>query len=328
MKGTVLALLVLVQLAAPAWVQAQVQFLTYATNEGTITMTGCLGDTTYPGTFPAVTIPSNINGMAVTSIGDQAFYQVGYMSSVTIPDSVTSIGEAAFEESGLTNITIPSSVTGMGEYAFSECEVLTSATIANGVPFIPYNAFYGCGFLTSVEIPASVSSIGDYAFASCGLTNITIPGRGTSVGADAFSDCPGLTNVTIPSSVTYIGENAFTYCNNLTSVYFKGNAPDADTTAFGGVTIPATLSVYYFLGTTGWDGFFASTGLNAILWNPLGSSGHVSFGVRFNQFQFNFTGPANLVIVVEASTNLASPVWVPLQALTLTNGLLYFSDPQ
>ena len=63
-------------------------------------------------------------------------------------------------------------------------------------------------------------------------------------------------------------------------------------------------------------------------WDPFGPSGTASFGVQNNQFGFNFTGPANLVIVVEACTNLASPVWTPLQTNTLTNGSFYFSDPQ
>jgi hypothetical protein len=65
-----------------------------------------------------------------------------------------------------------------------------------------------------------------------------------------------------------------------------------------------------------------------VLWHPFGPSGGVSFGVQSNQFGFNFTGPVNLVIVVEAATNLANPVWIPLQTNTLTNGSLSFSDPQ
>jgi len=69
-------------------------------------------------------------------------------------------------------------------------------------------------------------------------------------------------------------------------------------------------------------------GVSAVLWNPLGPSGNASMGVQNNQFGFHFTGPATLVVVVEASTNLANPVWVPLQTNTLANGSFSFSDPQ
>ena len=85
-------------------------------------------------------------------------------------------------------------------------------------------------------------------------------------------------------------------------------------------------TIYYLYGTTGWSSPF--DGLPAVLWNPLIQTGLASFGVSNNQFGFNFTGPTNLVIMVEACTNLANPIWTPLQTLTLTNGLFYFNDPQ
>jgi len=87
------------------------------------------------------------------------------------------------------------------------------------------------------------------------------------------------------------------------------------------------VTVYYLLGTTGWGGFSANTGLTPVLWDPFGPSGEVSLAVQNDQFGFNFTGPANLVIVVEACTNLASPVWIPLQTNTLSNGSCSFSEP-
>ena len=79
-------------------------------------------------------------------------------------------------------------------------------------------------------------------------------------------------------------------------------------------------------GATGWSSPFA--GIPAVLWNPLIQTGDASFGVQNNQFGFNITNTNNLTVVVEACTNLASPVWTPLQTLKLTNGSFYFSDPQ
>jgi hypothetical protein len=88
------------------------------------------------------------------------------------------------------------------------------------------------------------------------------------------------------------------------------------------------MTVYYLPGTTGWIAFSTDTGLTPVLWNPLIQTGDGSFGVRSNQFGFNITGTTNIPIVVEACTNLANPVWTPLQTVTLTNGSFYFSDPQ
>ncbi len=109
-------------------------------------------------------------------------------TSVTIPNSVTSIGNYAFFYCyNLTSVTIPNSVTSIGDYAFYICSGLTSVTIPNSVTSIGSSAFYGCSGLTSVTIPNSVTSIGDYAFCRCvGLTSVTIPNSVISIGSDAF----------------------------------------------------------------------------------------------------------------------------------------------
>ncbi|MBR3939540.1 MAG: leucine-rich repeat domain-containing protein, partial [Bacteroidales bacterium] len=105
--------------------------------------------------------------------------------------------------SGLTSVTIPNSVTSIGEYAFYNCSGLTSVTIPNSVTSIGESAFRGCSGLTSVTIPNSVTTIGERAFYNCsGLTSVTIGNSVTSIGNSAFSGCSGLTSVTIPNSVT------------------------------------------------------------------------------------------------------------------------------
>ena len=122
----------------------------------------------------------------------------------------------------LTEITIPNSVTSIGQYAFSFCIRLTSVTIPNSVTSISQYAFKSCRGLTSVTIPNSVTSIGQYAFDDCfRLTSITIPNSVTSIGQYAFSGCSGLTSVTIPNSVTSIGQYAFSGCSRLTSVIWN-----------------------------------------------------------------------------------------------------------
>ena len=157
-------------------------------------------------------------GSAVTSIGSGVF-SYSSLTSVTIPDSVTSIGEMAFYYCGsITSVTIPNSVTSIGESAFDTCTYLTSVTIPDGVTSIEGGAFINCG-LTSVTIPNSMTSIGSSVFEGCiSLASVTIPDSVTSIGEYAFEGCRSLASVTIPDGVTSIGEMAFDGCVNLTSI--------------------------------------------------------------------------------------------------------------
>jgi hypothetical protein len=230
-----------------------------------------------------------------------------------------------------TVIAIPATINGLpvtsiGQYAFYECTNLTSVTIPASVTTIGYEAFEDCYGLTSVTIPGSVTYIGEFAFYDSGLTNVTIASGVTSIRTYAFYGCTSLTSVTIPGSVTNIGANAFYDCTGLKWVYFQGNAPAADATVFSG---DSTATVYYLPGTTGWG--LTLGGRPTAFWllpNPLILNNGPSFGVQTNGFGFIISWATNLSVVVEACTNLASPVWIPLQTNTLTNGSFYFSDPQ
>ena len=124
---------------------------------------------------------------------------------------------------GLTSITIPNSVTSIRAEAFYNCSGLTSITIPDSATSIGTSAFQGCTGLTSITIPNSVTSIGIEAFSGCsGLTSITIPDNVTSIGNSAFYGCSGLKSITIPNSVTNIGDCAFGDCTKLASVTYKG----------------------------------------------------------------------------------------------------------
>ena len=163
----------------------------------------------------SITIPNS-----VTSIGGDAFSGCSSLTSVTIPNSVTSIGTDAFQGcSSLSSVTIPNNVTSIEAGAFSGCSSLTSITIPNSVTSIGSSAFDGCSSLTSVAIPSSVTSIEKRTFRGCSsLTSVTIPNSITSIGESAFEGCSSLTSVTIPESVRSIGYSAFSGCSSLTSI--------------------------------------------------------------------------------------------------------------
>ena len=199
-----------------------------------------------------ITIPNS-----VTSIGSSAFYGCSGLTSITIPNSVTSIGSSAFSGCGsLTSITIPNSVTSIGDAAFSYCRGLTSITVesensifdsrdnCNAIIETSSNTLIaGCKTTT---IPNSVTSIGNYAFSGCsGLTSITIPNSVTSIGSSAFQGCSGLTSITIPDGVTSIGSSAFQGCSSLTSITIPNSVTSIGSSAFQGCS---SLTSITFLG--------------------------------------------------------------------------------
>ena len=182
----------------------------------------------------SITIPNSVK-----SIGNRAFYECKSLQSITIPNSVTSIGKEAFSccES-LQSITIPNSVKSIGNYAFRNCESLQSVTIPNSVTKIGNEAFWGCDSLQSVTIPNSVTSIGNKAFNDCkSLQSITIPNSVKSIGDGAFRECDSLQSITIPNSVTSIGEGAFSTCVSLQSVTIPNSVRNIGNHAFFGCNI-------------------------------------------------------------------------------------------
>ena len=189
-----------------------------------------------PKSTTSVTIPDS-----VTTIGNYAF-QNTQLTNVTIPNSVQSIGTRAFKNTQLTNVTIPDSVTTIGDYAFFSTQ-LTNVTIPDSVITIGNYAFEETQ-LTNVTIGNSVTTIGDYAFYETQLTNVTIGNSVTTIGEFAFAYTQ-LTNVTIPDSVITIGDYAFyeTQLTNVTignSVTTIGDHAFADT-KLTNVTIPDSV---------------------------------------------------------------------------------------
>ena len=169
----------------------------------------------------------NFNATNCTYMGGYypAFYNSDANATINIGTNVTTIPNYAFIGIlGSGNLTIPNSVTYIGESAFSGCSGLTGTlTISNSVTSISESAFRNCSGLTGdLTIPNSVTSIGENAFTSCsGLTSITIPNSVTSIEQYAFSGCSGVTSLTIGNAVTSIGRGAFSGCSGLLTVNFN-----------------------------------------------------------------------------------------------------------
>ena len=176
-----------------------------------------------------ITIPDS-----VTNIGGMAFYGCTSLTGIWVDENNANYSS---DEKGVLfnkdktelrkcpegyvgDYTIPDSVTSVGEAAFENCTSLTGVIIPNGVPSIGIDAFYGCTSLVSVTIPGSVTSIDGGAFENCAsLTDVTIPDSVTSIGYAAFYGCDSLTNVTIPESVSRIEQVAFGNCTGLAGIW-------------------------------------------------------------------------------------------------------------
>ena len=241
-------------------------FVWYTNDDGRYVLARYLGDDT------ELILPTYYKGRNYI-IGNYAFVGCTGLTSVSIPNSVTSIGSSVFEGcSGLTavyindlsvwcnidfenyasnplyyaknlylngklvtELVIPNDVTEIKKYAFCGCSGLTSIVIPNSVTSIGEGAFSGCSGLTNIEIPGSVTSIGSFAFYNCsGLTNIEIPGSVTSIGSSAFYNCSKLTSIEIPNSVTSIGNNAFYNCSKLTNIEIPNSVTSIGGSAFYG----------------------------------------------------------------------------------------------
>ena len=184
----------------------------------------------------------DFSGSTFTSIDQGIFSFKTNLTSVILPDSVTSLGAYAFRDTSLTSITIPDSVTSIGDGSFYNCTNLTSVTIPDSVTTIGISAFNGCTSLTSVTIGNGVNTIGQQAFSGCtSLTSVTIGNGVNTIGQQAFSGCTSLASLTLGNSLTSVSSDSFQGVNGLTSVNIGtlttvtvGTASSSIINSFGG----------------------------------------------------------------------------------------------
>ena len=178
-----------------------------------------------------IDIPEKLGNYTVTVLGEDSFstddfdsplYDIHHtkIHSVTIPQSVTSIGKDAFAQCrALQSLTIDDAATSIGDWAFDECYKLTTLSLGKKITTIGDYAFYDCRILNNVTIPQSVTSIGNQAFGCCyGMDSFTIKDAATSIGEYAFFDCQSLTTLSLGENITTIGDDAFRSCYKLETI--------------------------------------------------------------------------------------------------------------
>lgn len=220
---------------------------------------------------PSIVVPAEINGLPVRTITalrstlGASLALRGSVTSITIPEGVTTIGPSAISSfTALQSITLPNSVTSVGEFAFSYCTALTSASLGNGVTTLSHT-FAGCTNLASIVVPNNVITL-DYTFDGCSaLANVTLPAGLIHLGPGAFKSCTSLENINfLPAGVLTIGDYAFNGCTGLTSLNFPAGLTSIGIHAFynctgmTSVVVPPTVTVIgdnAFWGCTNLTGF-------------------------------------------------------------------------
>lgn len=192
--------------------------------------------------FEKITLPASL-----TSIGEGAFKNCSNFKTISIPSSVVKIADAAFVNcTALESISLPSALTTLGQQAFYNCENLNNVAIPNGVTTIEASAFYNCKSLATLVLPSKITSIKSYAFYGCKkLTSIILPVTLTQIGTAAFRSS-GLVSITIPSGVTSVLEYAFFECTSLTNANIPSSITSISAYTFSGsalksISIPTSV---------------------------------------------------------------------------------------
>jgi hypothetical protein len=307
--------------------------------------------TKYDGPGGAISIPSAIDGLPVRGIAATAFSSNPQLISVTVPASVSAIGELAFVDCPkLVEIKVSaqnayySSLDGVlfnkNRTVLLQCPPGKSGayTTPETVTKIGNNGFYLCGSLASISLPLQLTNIGIGAFSLCSsLGNLVIPNRVTTIGNGAFSFCTSLTNVaigsgvkflddqlfyactaleniSIPKNITDIGGDVFLECTNLSGVYFEGDKPNVLSSPWPS---EGSTLLYCLPGAKGWDSEFF--GRPILLWNPVAIE---------QPSGFNIVGTPGITVVVETTPTLAPAVWTRLTVKTLVDGQAYVPEIQ
>ena len=179
------------------WIDASTLFGYSANGDGTITVTE------YKGALDEIRIPEIISGMKVTALGEKVF--IGFADNnstlISLPETLTSIGNSAFEGCSELKISVLGKISSLGERAFDGCVLLSDVSLDDSLESIPFRAFAGCTSLKSFYVPKNVKTIGE----------------------DAFDGCSSVQTLIIASKDVVIEDSAFSDCDALVTVFFEGD---------------------------------------------------------------------------------------------------------
>ena len=262
-------------------------------------------DYTYAFNEIAPQIVSFTLGSNVENIPSNLCSGMSKLTSITIPESVTSLEDWVFYGcSGLTSITIPESVTSIGNGAFSACSGLTSITVAAGNTV--YDSHDNCNAIIETATNKLIA----------GCKNTVIPNSVTSIEYSAFSECLGLTSITIPNSVTYIGEYAFEGCTDLTSVTLGSSLKVIEYMGFAYCENIQTITCYSQRPPTVQESGLVAVPYSTIIYVPADYLDTYKQHVTWGNYDVRpIDGSA-----VENVTSV-------LGSMTLTDGVLTLSEP-
>lgn len=255
----------------------------YKENEDgeTVTITEFLGPVDPANNGPYdIEIPTELDHHPVTGLGEYSFsgtyspdHQTNHnlisfcnqIQSVTIPESVTSIGKSAFEHcSKLDSLTIKGVATSIGAYAFASCTSLTSLSLVGNFQTIGEQAFAYCG-MTSLTTDADITSIGEYAFSHCtSLTSLSLTGSVQTIGYQAFACCTSLTSLSLTGDIQKIGDYAFGYCSSLYTATLSKNLTSIGTYAFEYCTSLNSIEIPGTVTEIGDCAFYHCSGLTSV----------------------------------------------------------------
>ncbi len=319
---------------------------TYAVEGGNIYFDANTGTITSCDTsITTANIPAEINGIPVTSIDQFVFYSCTDLTNVTIPSSITNIGDYALSGStGLVSIsvdeentyyssdkgvlfnkdktklitypcsktdsvyTIPDSTTEIADAAFYKCKILTSAIIPDSVTSLGIYVFADCTALTDITIPNGVTKIPNYAFCDCtSLSNIIISNSASQIGNFAFYGCSSLTNITMSESVTSIGEAAFYACTGLTDITIPTSVKSIGSDAFSYCSSLTSITIPGSITKISSYAFSCSGLTSVVIEDGVTSIGYASFSTCSNLTN---------VTIPDSVTNIGNGAFYACSSLT------------
>lgn len=249
---------------------------TYTVGFKGVTITKCNSSVSGP-----VEVPATIDGMPVVAIGEYAFDDCIQMSSVVLPEGLTTIARSAFDGCfNLASVNIPDSVVTIEDFAFWCCYALKTVNIPAGVTNIGFKVFSSCEALTAINVDPNNATYTSYKGVlftkdrqtlvcypcNAGVTEYTVPQGVTTIEENAFAYCSGLASIVLPNSVTSIGMHAFLECPDLFSVTINGKVRDIVDYTFYGCPKLEVVAFPNTLANVGENAFYECPGFTRVLY--------------------------------------------------------------